>query len=311
MIDDGELARVRAIPLSGVLEGLGASRDPKDPKRNWRLGASRISVDEARWYDHNGAGATHRLRGAQGGAGAVDLLMYLRDLAFADAVRELGGWDPRTIATAAKEAEVRRRASTSDERPVPDPRHAAAVHGYLTQERAIPARLVELAMAGGQVFADRRANAVFRLTDATGETIGYELRGTRAGSTFHGVRGEKGLFIPVRAEGARETAFVESAIEALSYQALTPHRLVVSTTGSAVARPLTMARHLLARGYRLIAAFNADPAGDRMAERLGEALGAPLERHRPERKDWNLVLQARREPCSRRPAPRAQDVLMR
>ncbi|MCU0669313.1 MAG: DUF3991 and toprim domain-containing protein [Myxococcota bacterium] len=311
MIDDGELARVRAIPLSGVLEGLGASRDPKDPKRNWRLGASRISVDDARWYDQNGAGATHRLRGGQGGAGAVDLLMYLRDLAFADAVRELGGWDPGAIATATRDAEVLRRTPAAHERPGPDPRHTATVHRYLTIERAIPARLVELAMASGQVFADQRANAVFRLTDTTGETIGYELRGTRAGSTFHGVRGEKGLFLPMRPDGVREAAFVESGIEALSYQALAPQRLVVSTTGSAVARPLAMARHLLARGYRLIAAFNADPAGDRMAVRLAEALGAPLERHRPERKDWNLVLQDRRGPRVTRPEPRAEDVLMR
>jgi len=296
MIDDGELARVRAIPLAGVLEGLGATRDPKDPQRNWRHGPSRISVDGERWYDHHGAGATHRLRGGQGGAGAVDLLMYLRDLAFVDAVRELGGWDPRAIATAANDAEVWWRAPSADERPVPDARHDVQVRRYLTHERAIPERLVRLAMAGGRVFADRRANVVFRLTDETGETIGFELRGTRAGSTFHGVRGDKGLFVPMRAEGAREAAFVESGIEALSYQALQPQRLVVSTTGSAVARPVTMARHLLARGYRLIAAFNADPAGERMAVRLGEALGQPLERHRPERKDWNRVLQARREP---------------
>ena len=46
---------------------LGAGRDPKDPAHNWRLGESRITVTDARFFDHNGAGAIHRMRGAQAG----------------------------------------------------------------------------------------------------------------------------------------------------------------------------------------------------------------------------------------------------
>ena len=42
-MDKDEIAHVRALPLEAVLQRLGATRDPKDPARNWRLGASRIT----------------------------------------------------------------------------------------------------------------------------------------------------------------------------------------------------------------------------------------------------------------------------
>src|ERR1700689_2192879 len=66
-MDKDEIARVRALPLEAVLQRLGATRDPKDPAHNWRLGASRITVTDERFYDHNGAGALHRVRGGRGG----------------------------------------------------------------------------------------------------------------------------------------------------------------------------------------------------------------------------------------------------
>ena len=62
-MDKDDIARVRAIPLEAVLQHLGAAPDPKDPAHNWRLGASRITVTDARFYDHNQAGALHRASG--------------------------------------------------------------------------------------------------------------------------------------------------------------------------------------------------------------------------------------------------------
>lgn len=309
-MDDGVISRVRAIPLAAVLEGLGAERDPSDPTRNWRLGASRITVTGDRFFDHHGAGAAHRLRdGKSGGGGAIDLLMYLRDVPFREAVRELGGWEPQRIAqSGTRPARVpvaqAEGASVVDARlPIPDARMTAAVRDYLTGERAIPAEVVRRAMASGKVFADQFANVVFRLSDETGQEVGYELRGTMRGSTYHGARGEKGLFAPRGAtrDGPREAAFVESGIDALSYQALKPGRLVFSTTGNAIERPVAMAQHLIARGYKVYAAFDADTAGDRMAARLAEHLAGQGARDRPDPqlgKDWNAVLQAQRREAS-------------
>src|ERR1700689_5751725 len=91
-MDKDDIARIRSLPLEAVLHSLGAERDPKDPAHNWRLGASLITVTEAQFFDHNAAGALHRMReGRAGGGGAIDLVQYLKDIGFREAVRELGG----------------------------------------------------------------------------------------------------------------------------------------------------------------------------------------------------------------------------
>jgi len=295
-MDQDDIARARAVPLEAVLNGLGAQRDPKDPAHNWRLGASRITVTGARFYDHNGAGALHRMHeGRAGGGGAIDLVQYLKDVGFREAVRELKVL-PRTSPTPIPvTAEVASLASVGDmrPRPAPVPDRAARAHWYLTVARGIPESIVEQEMQSGRVFADARGNVVFRLRDAAGQEVGYEVRGTYE-KPYHSVHGEKGLFIG-KADDTRSAAFVESGIEALSYWALRGSGLIVSTTGSAVEKPAVMARLLKARGYEIVAAFNADKSGDRMAERMRELLGAGVRRDRPASdrgKDWNEELRS-------------------
>ena len=118
-MDQDDIARIRALPLEAVLQRLGAERDPKDPAHNWRLGASRITVTDARFYDHNGAGALHRMReGRAGGGGAIDLVQYLRDIGFREPVRELDGLGARAIAPVVTSASSTR--TSSDTRPLPN-----------------------------------------------------------------------------------------------------------------------------------------------------------------------------------------------
>lgn len=294
-MDKEDIARLRAVPLEAVLQRLGAARDPKDPAHNWRLGASRITVTDSRFYDHNAAGALHRMRdGRAGGGGAIDLVQYLKDVGFREAVRELGGLDvPSAVPAIA--ARTSGKGPSSDKRPLPAPApdRIARASWYLTVVRKIPEPLVEEALNSGQLFADARGNVVFRLRDETGREVGYEVRGTYD-KPYHSVHGEKGLFI-TKVDTARTVAFVESGIEALSYRALRGTGLIVSTTGSAVEKPAAMGRQLMDRGYEIVAAFNADKSGDRMAVRLQEALGAAVRRDRPlgeHGKDWNDQLQA-------------------
>jgi hypothetical protein len=295
-MDKDDIARVRALPLEAVLQHLGAQRDPKDPAHNWRLGASRITVTAARFYDHNGAGALHRMRdGRAGGGGAIDLLQYLKDVGFREAVRELGGVEAsRTVAPV---PETTRGRSSADTRPLPTPSpdRTARAHWYLTVVRRIPKSIVEEELQAGRVFADARGNVVFRLRDEAGQEVGYEVRGTYD-RPFHSVHGEKGMFI-TKADDSRSVAFVESGIEALSYRALRARGLIVSTTGSAIERPALMARLLKARAYEIVTAFNADKSGDRTAARLREILGTEVRRDRPagdRGKDWNEQLKSLR-----------------
>ena len=141
-MDNDEIARIRSLPLDAVLESLGAQRDPKDPAHNWRLGGSRITVTDSRFYDHNGAGAVHRMRqGRAGGGGAIDLVQYVKDVGFREAMRELGGSVfqglPRPAATRRPVAR-----GSEDRRPPPSPTPDGAAHAlwYLTAVRGIPTR---------------------------------------------------------------------------------------------------------------------------------------------------------------------------
>lgn len=294
-MDAQELQRIRSVPLEAVLEGFGAQRDPKDPKRNWRVGASRITVTGDKFFDHNEE---------KGGGGALDLTLHLmgrdprrpsgKDLQ--EAAQWLGSTD-RVVQVAAQRMAERPLAEVAtakpQEPPVPDESRLARVRWYLTERRGVPEALVDRTIEKGLVFADSKANAVFRLRDETGREVGYEKRGT-FDKPFHSVHGEKGLFYLGRGD-AKVAAFVESGIEALSYKALRPDALVISTTGNAIDLPQRVGERLLAKGVQVVAAFNADRDGDRFAERFAERLGQAVERHRPEgQKDWNLVLREQR-----------------
>jgi Protein of unknown function (DUF3991)/Toprim-like len=297
-MDKEDIARIRALPLEAVLHSLGAQRDPKDPAHNWRLGASRITVTDAQFFDHNAAGALHRMReGRAGGGGAIDLVQYLKDIGFREAVRELGGLASSREAFGSGTAKPAPTPLSSDARPQPTPApdRAARARWYLTATRMIPESIVEREMQSGRVFADARGNVVFRLRDEAGQEVGYEVRGTYD-KPYHSVHGEKGLFV-TKGGPTRSAAFVESGIEALSYRALRGTGLIVSTTGSAIERPARMARLLQARGYEIVTAFNADKSGDRMADRMRELLGSAVRRDRPSEthgKDWNEQLKSRR-----------------
>jgi hypothetical protein len=285
-MDATELRRLRELPLEAVLDGFGARRDRKDPRRNWRTGDnSRITVSGARFFDHDRE---------VGGGGAIDLALHLmgrnpRRPSAAD-LRAAASWlGAPQRASAAPSAEPL-PASAQIGEVVPDPARIARVRWYLIERRAIPAGLVDAQIERGSIFADRQGNVVFTLRDETGRTIGYEKRGTYD-KPFHGVQGEKGLFF-VGARAATRAAFVESAIEALSYRALRGDALAISTTGNAIELPERMARRLRERGFRIVAAFNADRDGDRFAERFAQRLGGEVERDRPRNgKDWNEILQ--------------------
>src|SRR6202795_909490 len=297
-MDKDDTARVRALPVEGVFDSLGACRHPKDPARNWRLGASRITVTGARFFDHNAAGALHRMReGRAGGGGAIDLVQYLKDIGFREAVRELGGLASSREAFGSVPAKPAPAPLLADARPrpTPAPDRAARAHWYLTAARMIPEAIVEREMQSGRVFADARGDVVLRRRDETGQEFGYEVRGTYE-KPYHSVHGEKGLFI-TKGDETRSAAFVESGIEALSYRALRGTGLILSTTGSAIERPATMARLLKARGYEIVTAFNADKSGDRMADRMRELVGSEVRRDRPSGdrgKDWNEQLKSLR-----------------
>jgi hypothetical protein len=325
-IPESELARLRALAVPAVLASLGFERDPKDPAYNWKSleKGMRISLERANlqvWHDHERHGASRQLAGRFGGAGAIDVVRYVLDMNFREAASWLGGAGvsvapvPRAVGALGGNSLERLAVSAAGEHPLepailptPVPNALQQVRQYLTEVRAIPESIVEDAINDGRLFGDQYRNAVFRLDDLKGDVtktaVGYAVRGTwdrpdNDVKPFHGNRGEKGLFV-AGDPAARVAVFVESAIDALSYQAVRGNALVLATSGSAVDEPVRVAVRLARAGYKIVTGYDADASGDRLSMRLAESLEpmkVSVTRDRPDErfKDWNQQLQTQRQ----------------
>jgi Protein of unknown function (DUF3991)/Toprim-like len=270
---------LRSIPLEEVLRLSGARPDRCD-RAKWHTARGVLSVSGAQFMNWSCA---------QGGGGAIDLVMHLHQVGFGPAIQWLGhrfggGLRPPPDPLVPK---------GSLRLPPPAPAKLGRVRRYLLRERGLPPALIEPLIQAGLLYADRRANAVFLLLGKENQPVGAELRGTTV-RPWHGLapgsQKELGFFsVPALAPPAA-IILVESAIDAISCRALHPHHRCISTAG---ARPnprwLTP---FLDQGAALYCGFDADRTGEAMARAM-MALHPAIQRLRPPHHDWNDVLRAR------------------
>ena len=270
--------QVRGIPLDWVLRQSGAQPDRSD-KHKWHTAQGVLSVTGAKFMNWN--------RG-RGGGGAIDLVIHLHHLGFAQAVQWLcqhcpGPFQPEPDRLFPKATLAL---------PPPDPAQLWRVRQYLTVERALPPALIDPLIQSGTLYDDSRANAVFLLLGKENQPVGAELRGTTLGP-WRGLApgSQKDLgFFALSASPLTAIILVESAIDAISCFALYPHHRCISTAG-ARPNPCWLAP-LIDQGYPVSCGFDADPAGENMARAM-IALHPTVQRLRPPHHDWNDVLKAR------------------
>jgi hypothetical protein len=271
--------RLRSIPLEVVLPLTGALRD-RSEKGKWHAGQGVLSV--------NGAKFMNWQRGA-GGGGAIDLVMHLCCLTFKDAVEWLGHRFPCSAGAFPLHAPPPSKPSF-----LLPPRCAnllPRVLHYLEKDRGLPPALTRPLAASGSLYADNRANAVFLLLGKENAPVGAELRATtqeRWRGMAPGSQKNPGYF-SVPAPGARSIVLCESAIDAMSYSALRPGRLCISTSG-ARHNPEWLAP-LIHQGYDIYCGFDSDPTGDTMASAMIASYPI-VTRLRPPLHDWNDVLRS-------------------
>lgn len=300
-MDAKELRKLRTIPLEVVDDHFGVNREPRKVSPDLTIDTSRITFDGPLFFDH---------LQQVGGRGAIELTLYLMGSDIkrptGNAMREAVRWlsainqspTPQPPTSAPVSSAVPGVGATA---PEPDRNRIGRLYWYLTQQRSLPADLVDHVITRGMVFTDRRARAIFRLRDETGREVGYEKHGTYD-RPFHAVQGEQGLFMVGNPSSLR-AAFVGSALEALSYKALAGGVLAISTTGDSIELPVRMGRLLRERGFSLYTAFSADAQGDRFAERLSNRLGGEVHRDRPKNaKDWSETLKLRVRQTEKVPA---------
>jgi uncharacterized protein DUF3991/Toprim domain-containing protein len=186
---------------------------------------------------------------------------------------------------------------------------AVSRYPYLEQDRCVPAIVLWSPRFVGRMRMDSRGNTVFPHFDAAG-LCGYEIK--NRGFTGFAAGGKKGLWLSHTRRDDRRLVLTESAIDALSHAALFPdaedQTRYASLAGKPSGRQMGLLQAAIAKlpeGSEIVAAFDADPAGRRLAGEIREVvanMASRMERsdlifkfHLPtqEGKDWNIVLQNR------------------
>jgi len=282
---------VRQIPLATVLAFWDAIRDPHD-RAKWHTERGPLSVTGSKftaWHTNHGGG------------GAIDLVMHLAQVEVGPAIQ----WLERHLAADSLPVAQSTPSASGGPHPVPqgrgplrlpvpDERQLDRVRRYLTQRRGLADALLEGLIQSGNLYADRRGNAVFLLlAGRPNRPVGAELRGTGPRvwrGMASGTRKNWGFFW-LGAPASRQLILCESAIDAISYYQMHPDCLCLSTSGVR-ANPAWLPA-LITRGYEIHCGFDADEPGDAAADRL-ITLHPTVLRLRPSDHDWNDVLTSRR-----------------
>jgi hypothetical protein len=289
--------RLRAVPLTAVLRLCGAQPDRYD-RRKWQTARGALSVTGAKFMNWT--------QGV-GGGGAIDLIMHLRGGGFQAALQWLEHHFPGSLSAPDPLPASRGQAGPSPREPdfrlpPPQPRHLERVKRCLNVQRALPMDLIDSLIGSGVLYADHRANAVFPLLGKGNEPVGAELRGTGPMAwrgMVPGSRKDLGFFsVPVLAPPSPPVSspagiiLCESAIDAISCFVL--HSADYRCISTAGARPDPgWLPGLILTGIPVFCGFDADPAGDTMAQRM-IARHPSIQRLRPSHHDWNDLLQSLR-----------------
>jgi len=186
----------------------------------------------------------------------------------------------------------------------PRPRHGSPAWCYLSGQRCIPASVLTAAAEADSVRDGSFRNAWFAHRGEDGAVTHVEIRGPDYKGSLRG--GTKTLFrFGPAGQGVCRLAVTEAPIDALSLAAIERPRgdtLHLATGGGIGPGTVSALQHAIRAiaghpGARLVAATDANRAGDRYAERLSEIAagsGIQVERLRPiHATDWNDMLQGK------------------
>ena len=271
--------RVRDIPLIDVIGLTDAVRDKYD-KHKWHTSKGSISVTGQKFINWS-------LQ--KGGGGAIDLIIHLTRLDFKSAVIRLADRFPDGSPPLPSDTQT--ASNQVFQSPEKDDHNLPAVIHYLHYIRKLPMDLIQQLIGSGKLYADIRSNAVFILRGKEKKVVGAELRGTCQKRWVGMARGSKkdlGAF-SIKAQYPNNIVICESAIDAISYFALYPNCIAVSTSGATPAP--SWLYQLMNYDIEIFCGFDNDKAGNGNADEMIR-LFPKIKRLKPEKKDWNEVLKS-------------------
>lgn len=294
--------QLRHTDLSAVASSLGLGRDRRD-KSKWKDAHHTISINGNKFMDW---------RSNQGGNGAIDLVMQVQQTDFSQAVQWLAG---QSLPMAVQQSETSEKTPRPLEIPVSQEQNWVIARQYLTETRGLPEEWIDSLHNRGLLYADDRQNLVFlrhsHQADEQGwtrqEITGATLRGTNLDRPFYGQAPgssrEQGWFwLGIGSGEIQRVILLESAIDAISLATLNTIKEVqlegktiyLSTDGCG-AIPTQALQSVLQRGGQVVAAFDADQAGEIMAWRVAAEVPGMKRMIPAMGKDWNERLLVERQ----------------
>jgi len=270
---------VRGINLGQVLDGTGAVKDKFD-KAKWHTTKGTISICGPKFMNWS--------KGI-GGGGAIDLVMHLKNYDFKTAVLWLdtlfSGHHIQIPSNKIKPKAILKL-------PKKDSTKLPQLINYLVKIRSIPLSLVRDLIHSAKLYADTKANAVFLLLGKEKRIVGAELRGTNHTpwrGMAQGSRKSLGFF-RVKSRYPNKLVLLESAIDAISFFALDPNCMAISTSGASP-NPAWL-KYFINTEYEIYCGFDSDETGEKVAAKM-ITLYPAIKRLRPPKHDWNDVLKSK------------------
>ena len=290
---------VRRIDLGEILKQTGGFKQRYD-KSKWQTCQGVISVSS------NGKKFMNWTAGI-GGGGAIDLVIHLNECNFKTAVFWLLDnfasfnfnigkiLKAEAMEPMAPQPTVNVKARAALALPERDVKRMPQVYNYLRYVRGIPGKIINLIIDSGKLYADKRGNAVFLLLGKEKKVVGAELRGTDGlrGQRWQGMasgsRKHLGAFY-VKSPNPEKMVICESAIDAISYFALQPDCIAISTSG-ANPNPAWLSL-FINKDFDIYCGFDSDQVGDGLADKMIKRYPT-VKRLRPKNHDWNEELKAK------------------
>jgi DNA polymerase family A/Toprim-like/Protein of unknown function (DUF3991) len=293
---------VRDLDLQAVATLLGLERDRSD-KSKW---FAQVEIDGHREKQHIISITDHKFmdwKTEKGGVGAISLTMAVREWDFKTAVEWLKAQQEQQAIPS--QATQKSQEPKTLELPLPNDANWEHVRKYLTQTRALATNWVDKLHHQGLVYADDRANVVFLRqtfdnprTWERQETTGATLRGTTGDfkGLAPGSSKDNGWFwLGVGKGDVGRVVVTEAPIDAISLAILEKGlpqqgRTIYLSTDGKGAIPVQALQAVVDRGGSMVAAFDNDADGQRLTQKLSEAIAdvtiiTPI----PD-KDWNAQL---------------------
>ena len=282
-VTDEMIEQARSANLAEYFKSGGYEFEQRRSEVHVRgYGGLYVNEETNQWYCFS-------MSGRNGGKNAVNCLTDVIGLDFKTAVSELVGYLlTRPINRTKSYEPPKKRELVIPERAD----NMRKVFAYLCQTRKIDSKIMSDLARNGQLYQDKRGNAVFLHKNEDGKVIGAELQGTNTYKRFKGVaEGTADSLFAVKIGEPNRAYVFESAIDLLSFRQLAnPAKIENSVLVSMAGLKPNSLKSLSDKGFGLYSCVDNDEKGIKFTSDNGLI---PCNRilHENGVKDFNELLQ--------------------